>query len=203
MTLTTTRGADHESLYRAHREPELVDVPEASFFMIDGHGDPNTSARFAHCIQALYSAAYTLKFSLKKGGVATGRVAPLEGLFGGNSVEAFVGDKDDWSWTLMIRVPDGASIDAIYAALVTAAEKRPQLPIGDVRVERFDEGRAAQVMHVGPYADEQPTIEALHAFITSNGYQPRGRHHEIYLGDPRRANPAKLRTLIRQAVVER
>jgi hypothetical protein len=201
MTQTTTRAAQHESLYRARRTPALVDVPEAIFFMIDGAGDPNAAARFGGCIQALYSAAYTLKFSLKKAGITTSRVAPLEGLFTGNSAQAFTGSKDEWSWTLMIRVPDEASPEAIADALAVAAAKKPEAPVGELRVERFDEGRSAQVMHLGPYAEEQPTIEALHAFIAEQGYRPRGRHHEIYLGDPRRADPAKLKTLIRQPVV--
>jgi hypothetical protein len=196
-------ASTHEQLYRAGRVgvPVLVDVPEATFLMIDGHGDPNTSDDFSRAIQALYSAAYTVKFSLKKATGRNERVAPLEGLWWGAEAENFAAaTKDTWSWTMMIRLPDTVPSDMFAESLAAAATKKPEVPIRDLRVERFAEGRAAQIMHLGPYAAEQPTIVALHEFIAEQGYRRRGKHHEIYLGDPRRAAADKLKTLIRQPV---
>ncbi|HEX4821277.1 MAG TPA: GyrI-like domain-containing protein [Acidimicrobiales bacterium] len=202
MSHQTVAASAHGQLYRARPSaPELVDVPEATFLMIDGHGDPNTSERFALGVQALYSAAYTIKFALKKATGRNERVAPLEGLWWGAEAENFAAaTKDAWSWTLMIRLPDGVPPDLVADSLNAAAAKKPGIPLGEVRVERFAEGRAAQVMHLGPYAEEQPTIAALHKFIDEQNCRLRGKHHEIYLGDPRRAAPAKLKTLIRQPV---
>lgn len=202
MVQHLTTGRTHEQLYQAKvGRPEIVDVPAADFVMIDGHGDPNTSPDYALAIQALYSAAYGLKFALKKAGAGDERVAPLEGLWSGaEAVDFAAGSKDDWDWTMMIRLPAAAVGALIEDALGATARKKPELPIGLLRVERFHEALAAQVMHVGPYAAEAPTIRALHAFIADRGYQRRGRHHEIYLGDPRRAAPERLRTVVRQPV---
>lgn len=202
MAQQLTSGRTHEQLYQAKvGRPEIVDVPAADFVMIDGHGDPNTSSDYALAIQALYSAAYGLKFALKKAGAGDERVAPLEGLWSGaEDVDFAAGSKADWDWTMMIRLPAAAVGALIEHALGAAAHKKPELPIGRLRVERFHEGLAAQVMHLGPYAAEAPTIRALHAFIAERGYQRRGKHHEIYLGDPRRAAPERLRTVIRQPV---
>lgn len=192
----------HEQLYQARAGgPEIVDVPAADFVMIDGRGDPNTSPDYASAIQALYSAAYGLKFALKKAGAGDERVAPLEGLWSGaEDVDFAAESKGDWDWTMMIRLPAAADGPLIEDALGAAARKKPELPIGRLRVERFQEGLAAQVLHVGPYAAEALTIRALHAFIADRGYRVRGRHHEIYLGDPRRAAPERLRTVVRQPV---
>ena len=191
----------HEELYRATRgHPEVVEVPEATLLMIDGHGDPNTSDSFAQAIQSLYTVAYTIKFSLKK---ATGRnekVPPLEGLWWNADNDFTVGTKDTWSWTLMIRLPDDLPTGMLDDTLASAAAKKPELPISDLRVERFSEGSAVQIMHIGPYDEEEPTIAALREFIADQGYAMHGKHHEIYLGDPRRSAPSKLRTLLRQPI---
>lgn len=168
--------------------------------MIDGRGDPDGTA-FAGAVQALYSVAYGLKFAVKKAGGEDARVAPLEGLWWGAEDEGFTPEsRERWQWTLMIRIPDRTDAELLSETLAAAAKKKPDLPITDVRVEMFAEGSAAQVMHVGPYADEPATIAALHAFIASEGLRLRGKHHEIYLGDPRRSAPEKLRTLLRQPV---
>jgi len=189
----------HEELYRARRDhPELIEVPEATFLMIDGQGDPNTSGGFALAVQALYTAAYTIKFSLKKATGRNERVPPLEGLWWNADNDFTVGTKDSWSWTLMIRLPEDLPAALLAESLSSAKAKKPELPISDLRVERFSEGTAAQVMHIGPYGEEGPTIAALHAFIADQGHAMRGKHHEIYLGDPRRSAPSKLKTLLRQ-----
>lgn len=202
MAIRTQLLRSHEELYRAKAgSPEIVDVPPATFLMMDGRGDPNTSVVYAQAIQTLYSAAYAVKFAIKRAGGPDDKVPPLEGLWWGAEEQGFgPGTKDQWSWTMMIRIPDTAGPELVAATLEEVAGKKPDLPVRCLRVERFDEGRCAQVLHVGPYAEEGPTVAALHAFLAAEGYRLRGRHHEIYLGDPRRAEPSRLRTLIRQPV---
>jgi hypothetical protein len=183
---------------------ELVEVPETRFLMVDGSGDPNTSQDFQEAIQALYGVSYTLKFALKKSGGPEFRVMPLEALWWNDVNGRFDADsKSDWSWTAMIRQPDFVEAAAIEAAIRQAGNKRPLPALSKMRFERFEEGLSAQVMHVGPYSEEQPTIERLQAFIAEQGCEPAGKHHEIYLGDPRRAAPEKLKTVIRQPVRHR
>ena len=190
------------TLYSARHAPALVEVPELSFLMIDGHGDPNTSADFRNAIQALYSVSYSLKFMIKRGPAPIDyAVMPLEGLWWGPNPASFVeADKSAWSWTAMIMQPDVITDDLVAAAIEEASAKRELLAVSKLRLERFNEGLSAQVMHIGPYAAEAPTIELLHSFIAAQELSLRGKHHEIYLGDPNRSAPEKLRTIIRQPV---
>jgi hypothetical protein len=189
-------------LYSAAREPAFVDVPELSFLMIDGHGDPNTAPAYAGAVRALYSVAYTIRFALKKGPDAVDApVMPLEGLWWTPDMATFTtDDKAQWNWTLMIVVPGQVTAAVVDDARSAAARKHPLAPLAEVRLERFAEGRCAQILHVGPYRAEGPTVAALHAFIAEHGGTLTGRHHEIYLGDPRRAAPEKLRTIVRQPI---
>ncbi|WP_332666169.1 GyrI-like domain-containing protein [Aeromicrobium sp.] len=196
---------EFDALYTAGREPALVDVPELPFLSIDGHGDPNTAPEYAEAVQAIYQVAYTLKFTLKRAedGIDYG-VMPLEGLWWVPDMTTFsTSDKSDWDWTMMILQPSVVTEPMVEQAKESAASKHPSAAIARVRLERFEEGEAAQVMHIGPYADEGPTIARLHAFIDQAGLDLSGKHHEIYLGDPRRAAPEKLRTIIRQPVSRR
>ncbi len=190
----------HE-LYTARRKPGIVDVPELKFLMIDGHGDPNTSADYGHAIEALYSVAYTLKFTLKKDGSLDFPVMPLEGLWWANEPDAFVhGRKASWNWTAMLLQPDVVTDELVAGAIGAASHKRSLPAAALLRLESFTEGLCAQLLHVGPYADEGPSITCLHDFIAAGGYIRRGKHHEIYLGDPRRSAPDRLRTIVRQPV---
>jgi len=189
------------------RHPAIVEVPELCFLMIDGRGDPNSSEAYQDALGALYGIAYTLKFTLKKAEPERDfKVAPLEGLWWADteapSMAALQADRDSWNWTMMIAVPDGVTAAEFAAAAEAAARRRPLPAAARVRLERFAEGLAAQIMHVGPYADEAPTIAALHAFVEEQGYALRGRHHEIYLGDPRRTAPERLKTVLRHPVME-
>jgi hypothetical protein len=188
-------------LYRARRSPSLVDVPELAFLMIDGHGDPNVSDTYRAALQALYSVSYGLKFAVKRAGGPVYQVGPPEGLWSVPDMAGFAtAEKAEWDWTMMIRQPDDVT-HALFERTALDVFERKQLPQArDLRLERFAEGRAAQVLHLGSYAGEEPTILALHAFIAEQGYAPRGRHHEIYLGDPRRSAPERLKTIIRQPV---
>ncbi len=189
------------------RHPAIVEVPEIAFLMIDGRGDPNASEAYQDALQALYGIAYTLKFTLKKQDPGRDfRVAPLEGLWWGDeeapTMAGLQRDRDAWNWTMMIAVP-GAVTAAEVAAATKAAARRRELPAAPgIRLELFAEGLAAQIMHLGPYAEEAPTIERLHAFVAEQGYRLRGRHHEIYLGDPRRTTPERLKTVLRHPVRE-
>lgn len=191
--------------YRApHGRFEIVDVPEAAYLMIDGHGDPNTSPAYAQALEALYPVAYTLKFASKR---ALGRdyvVPPLEGIWWSDDMDAFTvsRDKSNWDWTMMLMVPDWLDEHAVSEAVATvAASKRPPARLGEVRLDRLHEGLCVQTLHLGAYDDEGPVLELMHReFIPANGLRMRGRHHEIYLGDPRRVAPEKLRTILRQPV---
>ena len=193
---------EFKALYTASLEPRLVQVPELAFLMIDGVGDPNTGSEFPAAVGALYAFAYPLKFAVKRlpDGIDYG-VMPLEGLWWAPSPAAFTeDDRSAWEWTAMIMQPDVVTEALFDAVLARTGAKSPSEAISRVRLERLAEGSAAQVMHIGPYAAEAPTIARLHAFIAEQGLELAGKHHEIYLGDPRRTAPEKLKTIIRQPV---
>lgn len=180
----------------------FVDVPEVSFLMIDGEGDPNTSRAFSDSVQALFTLSYTLKFMIKKGPLAIDYgVMPLEALWWADDMSAFAaGDKSNWKWTAMVHQPEWITQDLVAEATDAAIKKKGFAELHSVRFEPFSEGKSAQCFYRGPYADEGPTIAALHQFIEDNGYKRSGKHHEIYLSDMRRTDPSKLKTLIRQPV---
>jgi hypothetical protein len=191
---------EFKELYAPGREPATVEVPEFSFLMVDGHGDPNVAREYGHAVEALYSVSYTLKFALKRGPRGLDyRVMPLEGLWWVPDMSAFtIEDKSAWDWTMMIRQPEQVDEDLFEQALAEVTRKK-KLPAANlVRLGRFSEGLVAQVMHIGPYANEGPTIQRLHSFIADEGYERAGKHHEIYLSDPRRAAAEKMKTVLRQ-----
>jgi hypothetical protein len=183
----------------------FLTIPYHRFAMLDGSGPPDPDELAAR-IPALYAMAYGLRFALKERDVQT-KVTPLEGLWW---KEVSTDDLDDilseersgWRWTLMIGIPESATDDEIEAQLVIARTKIDPRFGASLRTEWFDEGDIAQVLHVGPYAAERPSIERLHAAIAEAGFEPRGRHHEIYVGDPRRSAPERLRTVIRRPITQ-
>jgi hypothetical protein len=192
-------------LYAPGHEPSLVRVPELAFLMVDGDGDPNTAPEYQAAVEALYAVAYAAKFAVKRavGGIDFG-VMPLEGLWWVSDMSKFkLEDKSNWSWTAMIMQPEPVTAGIVQLARKKAAEKKSLPALESLRFERFDEGLSAQVMYRGPYADEGQTIARLHEFIAEQAHTPRGKHHEIYLSDPRRTSPEKLRTVIRQPVAPR
>jgi hypothetical protein len=205
MPTTIDLRRERSALYSASREPAFVDVPELPYLMIDGHGDPNTAPEYAAAVQALYSIAYTIRFGLKRRPEPVDApVMPLEGLWWTPDLATFsTDDKSAWDWTLLIAVPGLVTADVVDAARAAASRKHPGAPLDAVRLEPFAEGQCAQVLHIGPYRDEGPTVAALHAFVAEHGYALAGKHHEIYLGDPRRSAPDKLRTIVRQPVERR
>jgi hypothetical protein len=196
---------EFRDFYTAGRQPRLIDIPNFSFLMVDGHGDPNVSVEYGQAVDALYSLSYTLKFAVKRGPQQLDyRVMPLEGLWWMPDMSQFsIERKADWDWTMMIRQPDEVDEDLFKRSLAEATRKKELPAAGLMRLESFSEGLAAQVLHIGPYAAEGPTIERLHAFIVEQGYERVAKHHEIYLGDPRRSAPEKLKTVLRQPVAPR
>ncbi len=182
----------------------IVDVPPMNFLMIDGQGDPNTAQEYRDAVETLYAVAYALKFVARKEHGIDFPVMPLEGLWWADDMARFSPDaKGDWRWTMMIMQPDQVT-DAWVTAVVEKTQTRKALPaLPKLRFERFHEGPSAQILYFGPYSAEGPTIAKLHEFIAEAGYERTGKHHEIYLGDPRRTAPEKLKTVVRQPMKPR
>ncbi len=182
------------------KEFTVVDVPPMKYLMIDGHGNPNNDPVYAETLQTLYNLAYTLKFALKPKGIEYS-VAPLEGLWWMPDMSEFsVANKDRWDWTMMIMQPDQVT-SALFTQACADVTRKKDLPlVGKARLETYAEGISVQILYFGAYADEGPTIARMHAFIRDNGYETNGKHHEVYIGDPRRTAPEKLRTVIRQPI---
>ncbi len=192
-----------KELYTASgKKVKVVDVPEINYLMVDGRGDPNTEKNFQEAIEALYGLSYTLKFKAKKGPLATDYVVmPLQGLWWAEDMKAYTLDKkEEWLWTLMIMQPDFISSDLLLEAKEELKKKKDPAALDKVRLETYTEGLSAQIMHIGPYAEEGPTIKILHDFIQDNGYTFHGKHQEIYMSDARSTAPEKLKTILRQPI---
>ena len=181
----------------------MVDVPEMQFLMIDGMGSPGDSQEYQEALATLYPIAYKIKF-LSKGNGKDFVVPPLEGLWWADNMEDFnEGNRDNWKWTMMIMQPDWIDEELFNEAVEISVSKKPELKklISKLRFEKFKEGKAVQIMHIGPYSEEGPNIQKIHDFIHQNGGSFNGhnlKHHEIYLSDPRKAKPENMKTVIRQ-----
>jgi hypothetical protein len=176
-----------------------VQVPVFTCLMVDGEGDPNHAPAYAEAVEALFSVSYAAKFLVKKGPAQLDyAVMPLEGLWWADDLTAFVrGDRAHWRWTMLIVQPDFVPRATLQAAIAQVAEKKHLPGLARLRIDTFEEGHCAQILHVGPFSEEGPTIERLHACIDARSGR-RGKHHEIYLTDIRRAAPARWKTIIRQ-----
>ena len=185
------------------KEVVLIDVPEMQFLMIDGIGSPGDSKEYQDALAVLYPVAFKTKFLSKEKGKDY-VVPPLEGLWWADNMAEFTeGNRNKWKWTMMIMQPDWVTQDMINEAISITKEKKPELSnlLLKLRLEKYKEGKAAQIMHIGPYSEEGPTIQKVHNFIMNEGGTFDGhknKHHEIYLSDPRKANPATMKTVIRQ-----
>jgi hypothetical protein len=197
---------DYKEQYQPKASPSLIEVPEMTVIAVDGTGDPNTDASYKEAVEALYALSYAIKMGNKS--VLEYVVAPLEGFWevagdfkGGGAV---ISDKSKFVWTMFIRQPDFVDDEVFTAAKTTVAKKRPILDTSRARLETIHEGLCVQAMHIGPYDDEPATVAAIDSYAADNGYEPdlggSRRHHEIYLSDPRKAAPEKLRTVIRHPV---
>ena len=202
---------EFKDLYLPKTTPSIVDVPKMRFIMVDGKGNPNTSPFYKEAVEVLYGLSYTIKMS-KKGSVQPEGyfdyvVPPLEGLwwfennyFDGN----VIGRKDEFCWTMMIRQPEFVTSEVFEMAKASLSKKKPELNVSIARLEDFTEGLCAQVMHIGSYDDEPPTVAVLEEYIESQGYKTvmsgLRQHHEIYISDPRKTAPEKLKTVIRHPI---
>jgi hypothetical protein len=180
----------------------LVDVPSMNYLMVDGSGDPNTSRVYVDAVEALFGVAYAIKFMIKKGVLAIDYgVMPLEGLWWTEDMATFsTEDKSNWQWTMMIMQPDFVTPDIVADAISQIAKKKKLPAIAKLRLETLVEGPCAQILHIGPFSEEGPTIAKVHEFIDARGRRA-GKHHEIYLSDIRKAAPANWKTVIRQPML--
>jgi hypothetical protein len=194
---------DRPDLYRpGPAEFTEVDVPAVTYLAVDGHGNPNTSPAYTAAVGALYAAAYAIRAAVKKRTGDDFVVGPLEGLWSSTDPSSFVGRrKDEWDWTMLIPLPDLAAPGDIADGLTAAAARKPELPVSAVRPVALTEGRSLQILHLGSYDDEAATLARLHdEVMPARGLTFNGPHHEIYLSDPRRVAPGRLRTILRQPV---
>jgi hypothetical protein len=189
-------------LYNASAgEVTLVNVPRMNFLMVDGMGDPNSSTDFKNAIEALYSLSYSLKFTIKKRGTADYLVMPLEGKWwAGDMGKLNLKEKESWKWTLMIMQPEYITDELFRAALIKVGEKKELEALSKVRFENFHEGLSVQIMHIGQYSMEGPAIKMMHDYIRERDHEFFGKHHEVYLNNPERTAPEKLKTILRQPI---
>lgn len=204
MTLTTVPRTDfkkqYRNLYSATAAPAVVDVPPLRFLAVDGVGGPSGPA-YRRAVEALYATSYALRFALKHDAVVEYPVMPLEGLWWAPGRHDLpMEDRDAWHWTMMIMQPPQADAGRVADALAVAARRRPSAAVDRVELREFAEGPSVQVLHTGPYAQEWPAVERLLSFADAHGYRICGRHHEIYLSNPARTAPERLRTILRYAV---
>ena len=193
---------EYKELYTGKKDKSVfVEVPDFNFLMIDGKGDPGKSKEFEQAVEALYGTAYTMKFMVKKDNPENDyAVMPMEALWWAEDMNVFQsGEKDKWLWTIKILQPDFITQQNVEKAISAIQQKKDLPALPKLRFEKFPAYKAAQILHIGPYDKEGPTIEKLHNFIFEAGFQLEGKHREIYLSDPRRTDPEKLKTIIRQS----
>jgi len=208
---------EYKDLYMPKQKPVLIDVPAMNFIMVDGEGDPNDSPQYQEAMEILYGLSFTIKMSKMSGRQPAGYfeyvVPPLEGLwwFAGDKFDgAKLINKYEFLWTSLIRQPEFVNEDVFVWAVEILKKKKPHLDLAKARLENFNEGLCVQMMHIGPYDTEPATIAQMERFTLDSGYLnaisdilPGGqvrRHHEIYLGDPRKTAPEKMKTVIRHPV---
>ena len=188
------------------KQVTVVQVPRFNFAMLDGQIEagvlPGNSPDYQNTMGAIYGTAYTLKFmsKLRKDNPIDYPVMASEGLWWVLSGEFDFQTKEPWQYTMMISLPNFVTLHMFDKAIAQLKKKKGNPAIDKLRMESFEEGLCMQITHIGPYADESRTLELMAQFASENGYRTRGRHHEIYMGDPRRANPEKLKTVLRHPI---
>jgi hypothetical protein len=191
-----------KQLYVPPKKFVTVDVPEMQFVMVDGHGDPNTAQEYQDALEALYAVAYKMKFISKKTLEKDYTVPPLEGLWWAEDMATYLTrEKSEWDWTMMIMTPEWINMDIFDEAVKQVRKAKNPASLDLVHLESYHEGLSVQIMHIGSYDDEGPILAQMHSdFIPNNGFVENGKHHEIYLSDPRRVAPDKMKTVLRQPV---
>jgi len=186
-----------KAVYTAKKDPTILTVPAIQYVTFAGKGDPNTSELFQSAMGVLYGMAYTLKFMLKDEGKDF-TVMPLEGQWWSDDIKDFSeGNKDQWFWKVMIALPDYVTEKYFLKAQESLQEKKNPPNLAKAKLERLEDGLSVQVMYIGPYSDEGPAIKAMHHYAEEQGYTLRGKHREIYMGNPQRTAPEKLKTILR------
>jgi hypothetical protein len=192
-----------KELYQPSRsEWRLVNVPDLQYLMVDGHGDPNTAVEYTQALEALYAVAYRLKFFSKKQG-RDYVVPPLEGLWWAENMDAFSAarNKSQWDWTMMIMTPDWITHPTFLQAQKAARDNKELPAARKLQLKTYREGLSVQILHLGSYDEEGPALAHLHQeWMPENGFDFNGKHHEVYLNDPRKVAPDKLKTILRQPV---
>lgn len=193
---------EYTKLYKPNsKNVSFVEVPEFNYLAIDGKGDPNNSKEYKDSIEALMATSYKTKFIMKKEHGKDYVVMPLEGLWWAEDMENFSLDaKSEWKWTSLILQPTFVKEEHITQAKEETTLKKDLPSLEKIKFIEFEEGFSAQILHIGPYSEEGPTVEKIHNKIQEEGYEFNGPHHEIYLSDIRRAKPENLKTIIRQPV---
>lgn len=184
----------------------VVEVPAMQFLMVDGAGDPNTAQAYAEALAALYAVAYKVKFVSKNSLGKDYTVPPLEGLWWAEDMDTFTTalDKSQWQWTMMIMQPEWITPALVGEACAIVKKQKDPAALSQLQLETYAEGLSVQIMHIGPYDAEGPVLHRLHHdFMPAHGYSFNGKHHEIYLSDPRRVAPEKLKTVLRQPVARK
>ncbi len=192
-----------KELYNPHKAGfHIVEVPKLKYLSVDGEGDPTKTPEYQEAVEALYTISYGIKFAYKAQGLDH-VVPPLEGLWWMEDMSEFsVANKYRWKWRMMIAQPEWVTVEATEEARSKAQKKKGIPSLALATLDLYNEGRAVQILYIGAYVDEGPTIGEMHKFILANGYQSHGKHHEIYLGDPRKTAPEKLQTILRQPIRE-
>lgn len=190
---------EYKDLYNPPKIPVIVNVPTFNFIAVEGKGDPNTSKEYQDALETLYGLSYTIKFDLKKQGREY-TVMPLEGLWWINQKELDLTDKNSFCWISMIMQPDFVTKNHFESAKESLRKKKNPASLDKAYWFAHEEGKSAQIIHIGPFDNEPPTIEKLHRFIDEKGLKISGKHHEIYLSDFRKTAPDKLKTVIRYPV---
>lgn len=193
----------HREFYSATSKPKLLVVPEFKYITISGEGNPNTSEMFSKAVQTLYPIAYTLKFMIKKGKTTLVpcdyTIMPLEGQWWADDMNNFITrNKDSWKWKIQLFMPEFITEELLKEAINAVKKKKDLEMLPHVKFEKIADGPSAQIMHIGSFDSEYPTIKTLHDFIEGNGKKLRGLHREIYLSDFRKTAPERLKTIIRQ-----
>ena len=191
----------HKDQYVAPKQPQLVEIPEAKYLVVSGRGEPG-GEEFTAKIGALYGAAYTVKMTRKFAGKQDYTVCKLEGQWwvDGEREDFASTDPKQWNWKLLIRTPDFVQDKDLNEAAATLLQKGKEPQVRQVGLEHFAQGTCVQMLHVGPYDKEPETISTMQAFVEEKGMEFCGRHHEIYLSDPRRVPPERLKTILRHPV---